>query len=114
VGAPGLVGEHGPAGVVHRPDLETAHGQGEDVRQAMRPSLLILRNLQRFTQSVEGTVAMGKPTTCGRCSRSLVGVQERYETWDAIGRKWVGFLECPGCRAEYVYMRNGAPPEAKP
>ena len=66
----------------------------------MRPSPLLLRNVQEVAALLRRCIGPGRPPRCYYCERDLAPVRLRY----AVGE--LGFLECPGCRAEYVYIRR--------
>ena len=67
----------------------------------MRPSPLLLRNVQQVTRLLRDDVGVGRPRTCIRCNRELASVRARYET------NGFGFLECPGCRAAILFLKAG-------
>ena len=71
----------------------------------MRPSPVLLRNVHTLAALLRNVIGPGRPPRCYFCDRDLAPVQERYNRWDPIDRVWIGFLECPGCRAEYVFTR---------
>lgn len=51
-----------------------------------------------------------KPTICGKCGASLIGLPLKQERWDTVDHVWVGFLDCPTCAAIYVCIWKGPPP----
>lgn len=65
----------------------------------MRPSPLLLNNAQRVAAILREIIGPGRPSACPRCGRLFSNVPTRYE------RKAIAFIECPGCRAEIVYLR---------
>ena len=74
----------------------------------MKRPILLLNNVHDVIEALKDSVGYGVPKSCNHCGREFDKVaSRRYERFDLVYKKvCIGFIECPGCRTEWIYIRK--------